>query len=100
MANQITSQTLSRRLKGTSITANALHPGFVSSEIGVRNGWTVGFVWNLLTLIAISPERGAETSIYRHKYGVTSCVRSYSPIGLLLSGTKRPSNRSRTSRKP
>jgi hypothetical protein len=50
MANQISSQTLSRRLKGTPITANALHPGFVSAEIGVRNGWTVGFVWNLIYL--------------------------------------------------
>ncbi|MCG6861309.1 MAG: hypothetical protein LJE70_08540 [Chromatiaceae bacterium] len=51
-------------MKDTSITANALHPGFVDSEIGVRNGWTVGFIWNLLALFAISPERGVETSAY------------------------------------
>jgi len=64
LCNLLFTYELSRRLKGTPITANALHPGFVSSEIGVRNGWTVRFVWNLLTLIASSPERGAETSIY------------------------------------
>jgi NAD(P)-dependent dehydrogenase (short-subunit alcohol dehydrogenase family) len=55
---------LSRRLEGSPITANALHPGFVSSEIGVRNGWTFGLAWSLLTLFATSPERGAETSAY------------------------------------
>jgi hypothetical protein len=48
----------------TPAAANALHPGFVSSEIGVRNGWTFGLLWSLLTLFAISPERGAKTSAY------------------------------------
>jgi retinol dehydrogenase-12 len=64
LCNLLFTYELSRRLEGSSITANALHPGFVSSEIGVRNGWTVALVWSLLTLFAISPERGAETSAY------------------------------------
>jgi retinol dehydrogenase-12 len=64
LCNLLFTNELSRRLEGSSITANALHPGFVSSEIGVRNGWTFGLVWSLLTLFAISPERGAETSAY------------------------------------
>ncbi|MCG6862255.1 MAG: SDR family oxidoreductase [Chromatiaceae bacterium] len=64
LCNLLFTYELSRRLEGTSITANALHPGFVNSEIGVRNSWTAGFVWSLVTLFAVSPERGAETSAY------------------------------------
>lgn len=64
LCNLLFTYELSRRLEGSSITVNALHPGFVNSKIGVRNGWTAGLVWNLLTLFAISPERGAETSAY------------------------------------
>jgi hypothetical protein len=30
----------------------------------VRNEWTGPLVWKLLTSFAISPERGAETSVY------------------------------------
>jgi len=64
LCNLLFTYELSRRLEGSSISANALHPGFVSSEIGIRNGWTLGLVWNFLTLFAISPERGAGTSAY------------------------------------
>jgi retinol dehydrogenase-12 len=64
LCNLLFTYELSRRLEGSPITANALHPGFVSSEIGVRNGWTFGLAWSLLTLFAISPERGAQTSAY------------------------------------
>jgi len=64
LCNLLFTYELARRLEGSSITANALHPGFVSSEIGVRNGWTFGLVWKFLTLFAISPERGAETNAY------------------------------------
>jgi len=64
LCNLLFTYELARRLAGSSITANALHPGFVSSRIGVRNEWTGPLVWKLLTSFAISPERGAETSVY------------------------------------
>jgi len=64
LCNLLFTYELSRRLRGSRITANALHPGFVDSAIGVRNVWTFGLFWNLLTLFAISPERGATTSAY------------------------------------
>ena len=55
---------LSRRLKGTGVTVNALHPGFVASRFGLNNPWPVRLVWRILTRFAISPEQGAGTSIY------------------------------------
>jgi NAD(P)-dependent dehydrogenase (short-subunit alcohol dehydrogenase family) len=56
---------LARRLDGTGITANALDPGFVATGIISENA---GRFWRLVqsaaNLVAVSPERGAETSIY------------------------------------
>lgn len=57
---------LARRLEGTGITVNSLHPGFVATNIGQGNvpaflGRIVKF---MLSFIGISPEEGAKTSIY------------------------------------
>lgn len=56
---------LSRLLKGTSITVNALHPGYVATGFANNNGP----IYKVLTtlgakLIARKPERGVETIIY------------------------------------
>lgn len=53
---------LSKYLEGTHITANSLHPGMVNSNFG--NGSYPSIVNVLGSLIMISPEKGAETSIY------------------------------------
>jgi len=57
---------LSRRLEGTGVTANALHPGFVASNFGMTNNstWWVRPVMTLGHLFALSEDEGAETSIY------------------------------------
>jgi NAD(P)-dependent dehydrogenase (short-subunit alcohol dehydrogenase family) len=55
---------LARRLEGTQVTVNALHPGFVATHIGQNNRWLVKLASPLLKLIARSPEEGAQTSIY------------------------------------
>jgi NAD(P)-dependent dehydrogenase (short-subunit alcohol dehydrogenase family) len=56
---------LARRLQGTGVTVNCLHPGFVATNIG-QNG--LGFVGRSITKLifstGISPEEGAKTSIY------------------------------------
>lgn len=41
LCNLLFTYELSRRLENTPITVNALHPGFVDSEIGIRNGWSI-----------------------------------------------------------
>jgi NAD(P)-dependent dehydrogenase (short-subunit alcohol dehydrogenase family) len=58
---------LARRLEGSGVTVNALHPGFVRTNFGGNTvgGGIVTFLFRLLVkLIAITPEQGAETSIY------------------------------------
>jgi NAD(P)-dependent dehydrogenase (short-subunit alcohol dehydrogenase family) len=54
---------LARRLEGTGVTVNALHPGFVNTSFGKKGGIT-GFFFKWLKLLQISPEKGAETTIY------------------------------------
>lgn len=54
---------LARRLKGTGITTNALHPGFVGSRIG-NKGWAVDWLWALIKPFVLSPAQGAETPVF------------------------------------
>jgi NAD(P)-dependent dehydrogenase (short-subunit alcohol dehydrogenase family) len=54
---------LARRLNGTEVTVNALHPGFVDTNFG-KNGGITGFFFKWLKKMQISPEKGAETIIY------------------------------------
>lgn len=65
LANILFTIELARRLEGTGVTANALHPGFVNTGFGKNNS---GFLFKILgavvPLIARSPEKGAQTSIY------------------------------------
>jgi NAD(P)-dependent dehydrogenase (short-subunit alcohol dehydrogenase family) len=64
LANVMFTYELARRLEGSGVTANALHPGFVASNFGRSNGGVWGMLMPLVQLLAISPQRGAETSIY------------------------------------
>jgi NAD(P)-dependent dehydrogenase (short-subunit alcohol dehydrogenase family) len=64
LANLMFTYELSRRLAGEGITANALHPGFVATDIAVRYSFVPGILWSISKLAAVSPEKGAATSIY------------------------------------
>lgn len=57
---------LARRLEGTGVTANCLHPGFVATNIAQRDlVFPARIIAKLyISLAGISPEEGAKTSIY------------------------------------
>ena len=65
-ANILFTYELARRLEGSGVTVNALHPGFVATNIGRNNGVLAKIVIPLSNWFnkAVSPEEGAETSIY------------------------------------
>ena len=55
---------LARRLEGTGVTVNALHPGGIRSNLGRGNGALTDAVHRVVQLFLKSPEQGASTSIY------------------------------------
>ena len=65
LANIMFTYELARRLEGTRITANALHPGFVATGFGHNNGGLMRTGMNVIQKIAAKrPEQGAATSVY------------------------------------
>ena len=65
LANILFTRELARRLAGTGVSANCLHPGFVATRFGDNNNGLfrlgLGFAKRF---IALSPEKGAETIVY------------------------------------
>ena len=64
LANVLFTHELARRLEGTGVTANCLHPGVVGTNLGSGVSGVFGFVVRALRPLMKSPEKGAETSIY------------------------------------
>jgi Dehydrogenases with different specificities (related to short-chain alcohol dehydrogenases) len=65
LANILFTIELARRLEGTGVTVNALHPGLVNTGFGKNNpGLLMKIMGIIIPLVARSPEKGAETSIY------------------------------------
>jgi NAD(P)-dependent dehydrogenase (short-subunit alcohol dehydrogenase family) len=66
LANVLFTYELAERLKGTQVTVNCLHPGFVKTEIGnKKTNWYSSFFWSLGTMLGgISVQNGAKTSVY------------------------------------
>ncbi len=65
LANVLFTNELAERLKGTNVTVNSLHPGFVKTQIGNKNAnWYSNLFWSIVTIGAISVEDGAKTSVY------------------------------------
>ena len=55
---------LARRLAGSGITANCLHPGAVGTNMGYNNKGILITLFKLARPFMRKPEQGAETSIY------------------------------------
>jgi hypothetical protein len=64
LCNILFTRELVRRLHGTGVIANCLHPGFVATRFGDESGGLISRFAGLAKLLAISPEKGAETIIY------------------------------------
>ncbi|NXG01727.1 RDH12 dehydrogenase, partial [Sakesphorus luctuosus] len=71
LANVLFTRELARRLQGkllyfaigTKVTANALHPGSVHSEL-VRHSFVMTWLWKIFSFFLKTPWEGAQTSIY------------------------------------
>lgn len=64
LANILFTRELARRIAGTGVTVNALHPGFVRTHIGDNIGGIQSAIFWLLKLTARSVRKGAETVVY------------------------------------
>jgi NAD(P)-dependent dehydrogenase (short-subunit alcohol dehydrogenase family) len=64
MANILFTYELARRLGGTGVTVNCLHPGTVATGLGKNNGAVARFFANLLAPFFRTPVGGAATSIH------------------------------------
>jgi NAD(P)-dependent dehydrogenase (short-subunit alcohol dehydrogenase family) len=65
LANVLFTYELARRLHGTSVTANALHPGVVNTAFGAENpGGVQRLLVPLIRPFMKSPAKGAATSIH------------------------------------
>lgn len=66
LANVLFTRELARRLEGSGVTANCLHPGVVATRFG-RDGdarGVVAFLFNYLGMFLLTPEKGARTSVH------------------------------------
>jgi len=63
LANILFTRELARRLEGTGVTANCLHPGFVGSNFARNNG-LLGLGMLLARPFARTPEQGADTAVH------------------------------------
>jgi NAD(P)-dependent dehydrogenase (short-subunit alcohol dehydrogenase family) len=63
-ANILFTRELARRLEGSGVTVNALHPGAIATRLGRGSGPLFDLLQRAISVFMKSPEQGAETSIY------------------------------------
>ncbi len=51
---------LARRLAGSNVTANAVHPGLVRTSIGKRQGWFLRAIFGVVDLFSVGEMQGGE----------------------------------------
>jgi NAD(P)-dependent dehydrogenase (short-subunit alcohol dehydrogenase family) len=77
LANILFTVELARRLAGTGVTANCVHPGMVATGLGKNNGALAEIAALLIRPFARTPAQGAATSIHLASApelaGVTGC---------------------------
>ena len=63
LANILFTYELARRLEGTGVTVNCVHPGAVATNLARNNGLTT-VAWKLASTFMKSAETGARTQVY------------------------------------
>ena len=64
LANILFTQELARRLQGSGVTANSLHPGLVATGLFTNVGSVLGLLLQLARPWMLRPEQGARTCVY------------------------------------
>jgi retinol dehydrogenase 12 len=64
LANILFTAELARRLEGTKVTANSLHPGTIASGFMTNNTGLVALGWKIISPFMASSEQGAKTTIF------------------------------------
>lgn len=64
LANVLFTYALARRLEGTGVTANCLHPGGVATGFGQNTRGALKLLMKVARPFLITAEQGAATSIY------------------------------------
>lgn len=64
LANLLFTYELARRLSGTGVTVNAVHPGMVATGFGMNNGGAMRFGMRIYHQFALTPQQGADTVVY------------------------------------
>jgi len=90
---------MSKRLVGTKITINAVHPGIVKTNLWDHYENSLNYIQKAYNLckkaVFISPEEGAQTQIY-----VATSKECETETGHYYAGCKQTKSRNRISRKP
>jgi NAD(P)-dependent dehydrogenase (short-subunit alcohol dehydrogenase family) len=88
LANILFTAELARRLDGSGVTANCLHPGAVSTRLGINNGWLGRLLIPALRPFFLTPEKGARTSIH---LATSEAVKDVSGKYFMKCALRRPS---------
>lgn len=65
LCNMLMVHELAKRLEGSGVVVNSLHPGTVATQLGGQNKkWITPLLMLLMKIIGINPKKGADTSIY------------------------------------
>jgi len=64
LANLLFTYELARRLGGTGLTVNGLHPGLVATNLLSNNGFTGRLITFFIRFRGMTPQEGAKTSVY------------------------------------
>src|SRR5262249_54455919 len=64
LCNILFTRALAKRLSGTGVTANCLHPGFVATRFGNEAGGLFAYAIRVAKMIPRTPEKDAETLIH------------------------------------